>query len=130
MQISLSIILDVLQSYSLETHVGDDDPVSFTKCLPLPDGTAEPEDKCLYVGGLSKAMAMCRNHPHVLHLPARQNQRQPGNDECLSGLIVVNENITINTLFTLVQNRFLRGPRLDTANARSADPEGLDPGNH
>ncbi len=107
MQISLSIILDVLESFSLETHVGDDDPVSFTKCLPLPDGPAEPDDTCLYVGGLSKAMALCADHPGMYCICLRDRIKDGlETDECLSGLIVVNENITINALFTLVQNRF------------------------
>ncbi len=107
MQISLNIILDVLQSFSLEKHVGDDNPVSFSKCLPLPDETGEFEPDCLYVGGLSKAIALCKSHPG-LYCICQRDRIKDGFEtgECLSGLIIVNENTTITALFTLIQNRF------------------------
>ena len=107
MQITLNIILDVIRSYNLENHVIADESISFSKCLPLPDEPEEFSDDCLYVGGLTKAMALCNSHPGMYCICQRDRIKDGlETDTSLSGLIIVNENITITALFTLVQNRF------------------------
>ncbi len=107
MQISLNIVVDVLQSFKFENHVSDDGPISFSKCLPLPDDSSAFSDDCLYVGGLSKAISLCKSYPGLYCICMRDRIKDEfETDDSLSGLIIVNENISVTALFTLVQNRF------------------------
>ncbi len=109
MQISLNIILDVLQSYQLETHFAGDHSHTFAKCLPLPDDLDELSSECLYVGLLSRALAIGGADAdfHCICLRDRiKDDHETGANLC--GLIIVNENMTITSLFTLVQNRFFK----------------------
>lgn len=107
MQISLNIILEVLQSYKLEVHVRNEPLLSFSKCLPLPDETDELKHDCIYVGVLSKAMSLRGSYPGLSCICLRDRIKDSfETDNSLLGLIIVNENITITTLFTLIQNRF------------------------
>lgn len=107
MKVSLNIILDALQAYRLEIYVSDDTQISFSKCLPLPDESEELSSDCIYIGGLSKAMALraANRDIHCICMRDRIKDSLETN-ESLSGLIIINENITITTLFTLIQNRF------------------------
>jgi sugar diacid utilization regulator len=107
MKISLNIILDVLQSFQLEKHLPEDGGLSFSMCLPLPDDQSALDQDCIYVSGLSRAMVSCSGNPGVCCICSRDRIRDGLETEArLSGLIIVNENITPTTLFTLVQNRF------------------------
>lgn len=107
MQISLSIILDVLQSFNLEMHIPDDKGLSFCMCLPLPDEWDTLRKDCVYIGGLSKAMANRLGEQNICCICLRDRIKDRlENEQSLSGFIIVNENITQTTLFYLIQNRF------------------------
>jgi sugar diacid utilization regulator len=107
MQITLSIILDVLQSFKLEMHLPEARAPSFGMCMPLPDDAGALRQDCIYVGGLSKAMVTCAGEPGIFCISLRDRIRDSlETEENLSGLVIVNENITPTKLFSLVQNRF------------------------
>lgn len=106
MRVSLNIIVDVLQTYRLETHLPQDQ-LSFSMCLPLPDDSSSLKNDCLYVGGLSKALSIIGDEADIYCICLRDRIKDDQETEKkLSGLIIVNENISQTTLFTLVQSRF------------------------
>jgi sugar diacid utilization regulator len=107
MRLTLSIILEALQSYRLETHIQEGSHLSFSICLPLPDDSAMLKNDCIYIGGLSKAMAVRGNDPGIFCICLRDRIKdalEAGSE--LSGLVIVNENMTQTALFTLIQDRF------------------------
>ncbi|SHI01980.1 PucR C-terminal helix-turn-helix domain-containing protein [Sporobacter termitidis DSM 10068] len=107
MQISLNIILDVLESYRQEIHVSSGSKLSFSRCLPLPDDTGDMAGDCIYVGGLAKALALRGEGVDICCICLRDRVKDEAEtDAALNGLIIINENISPNALLMLVQNRF------------------------
>lgn len=107
MQIKLSIILDVLQSFQLEIYLKPDDNPSFGMCMPLPDDAGGLRPDCIYVGRLSKAMLINPGKAGFYCICLRDRIKDHlETEEALSGLVIVNENITPIKLFSLVQDRF------------------------
>jgi sugar diacid utilization regulator len=107
MQISLSIILDVLSSYHLEMHIPATSNASFSICMPLPDDAGVVKPDCIYVGGLSRALAVRTGSADFCCICARDRISDAFETESnLAGLIIVNENISPLKLFSLVQHRF------------------------
>lgn len=107
MQISLNIILDVLQPYHKEIHVPAGTKYSFSRCLPLPDSENEMSVECIYVGGLSKALALREKRSDCCCICLRDRVKDENEtDASLNGLIIINENISQVSLLLLVQNRF------------------------
>jgi len=107
MQVSLSIILDVLESYRQEIHISPEDKLSFSRCLPLADNVLDMTSDCIYVGGLAKALALRGTNSNISCICLRDRVKDEAEtDDALDGLIIINENITQNTLLMQVQNRF------------------------
>jgi sugar diacid utilization regulator len=107
MQVSLNIILDVLESYRHEIHVPPDNKLSFSRCLPLPDDAQDMSGDCIYVGGLSKALALRSPASDICCICLRDRVKDEAEtDAALGGLIIINENIPQNILLIQVQNRF------------------------
>jgi sugar diacid utilization regulator len=109
MQISLNIVLDVLQKYNHEIHIPSDNTLTFSKCLPLPDAPRELDGECIYVGGLAKALELCGDRSDICCICLRDRiQDDNETPEKLAGLVVVNENITQTSLISQVQDRFFK----------------------
>ena len=107
MRISLNIILDVLRSFHFEMHVPNTGDKSYSICLPLPDDALVLTPDCLYVGGLTRALAVRSSGADFCCICARDRIKDSlETNESLSGFIIVNENITPTKLFSLIQNRF------------------------
>lgn len=107
MQISLNIILDVLQSYQQEIHIEAESKLSFSRCLPLPDDAQDISTDCIYVGGLSKALVLRGSNTGIYCVCLRDRVKDDiENEASLDGLIIINENISQITLLLQVQNRF------------------------
>ncbi len=106
MQISLNIILDVLQPYHQEAYVTADCKLSFSRCLPLPDEARDIMWDCIYVGGLSKALSLRGSNTEFCCICLRDRVKDDAEtDTSLKGLIIINENFTLNALLMQVQNR-------------------------
>lgn len=107
MKISLNIILDVLQPYHQEIYMPPNNGYTYSKCLPLPDDVGETSSTCIYVGGLAKVLALRGNKSDICCICLRDRVKDNlETAENLSGLIIINENITQVTLLLQVQNRF------------------------
>jgi sugar diacid utilization regulator len=107
MNISLNILLDTLKQYRLESHVEPGVRVYFSTCLPLPDRMEKASSSCLYIGRLSKALSHRDLDPDFYCLCLRDRVTDDmETDERLKSFIIINENITLNTLLSQVQARF------------------------
>jgi sugar diacid utilization regulator len=75
--------------------------------MPLPDDAGDLKPDCLYVGGLSKAMAICSGETGIFCICLRDRIKDSlETEESLAGFVIVNENISPTKLFGLVQDRF------------------------
>jgi sugar diacid utilization regulator len=107
MQISLNIILDALKSYCLEMHTSKDGDPSFSKCLPLPGDAQKLSNSNLYISSLSNVLALSGRSSDIYCVCVRDRIKDCNEtDESLSGIIVVNENITLSDLLSLIVTRF------------------------
>jgi sugar diacid utilization regulator len=107
MQISLNIILDVLESYKKETRLPADNSLAFSRCLPLPDDATVMTADCVYVGGLSKALSLRLGGQGICCICLRDRVKDEAEtDTALDGLVIINENVTQTVLLTLIQDRF------------------------
>ncbi len=103
MQFSIHIILDILKTYSIENHVKRNETFKFNECLPLPETNKDIKEECVYVGLLSKALTLPE---HICCICVRDRIRDAReSEENLSGLVIVNENITQNELLSKIINR-------------------------
>jgi sugar diacid utilization regulator len=88
-------------------HVPVTGDKSFSICLPMPDDSIVLMPDCIYVGGLSRAMTSRSNGIEFCCICARDRIRDElETEEILSGLIIINENLTPTKLFSFIQNRF------------------------
>lgn len=107
MQVSLNIILDVLEAYRQDVYISSDTKLSFSRCLPLPDDIQDVTKDCIYVGGLSKSLTLRGSNSDFCCICLRDRVRDEAEtDAALNGLIIINENISQNALLIQVQNRF------------------------
>jgi sugar diacid utilization regulator len=103
MRISLDIILDVLKEYNTENHINPDKKQKFRDCLPLPEGFTGLTGESLYVGCLSKALPLPQGICCICVRDRIKDEKET--EKNLSGLVIVNENITQNELLLKISNR-------------------------
>jgi len=133
MLISLNIILDSISQYNIECHIavpsyingsvppevpesgasdeheGAAPALKFRRPVLLPRELNDARPDCLYVGRLSDAMRLKSRLTGFYCLCLRdriRDDRESG--ETLSGLIIVNENLDLEDLFSEVQETFMR----------------------
>lgn len=107
MRLSLNIILDALSLYKLDNHVPETPQLSFVQCLPLPRDAKALSPDCLYISRLSALLEYDRADHSFTCICLRD--RIPDSLETaafLKGLVIINENISENLVFTVVQNHF------------------------
>ena len=108
MQISLNIILDKLSGYRMETHLPLPSDRKFNREEILPAVTAEMNSNRLYLGRLSQVIALpAENRKDNVFICLRDRIRDDGEtEEIMQNTIVVNENISFESLIALVQDVF------------------------
>ena len=109
MQISLNILLDSLKKYKIELHIDLPSELTFKRLVILPREIPQDQPDCLYVGRLSDTLRIKNTADGLNCLCLRDRIRDDReNDETLSGLIIINENLDLEDLFSEVQETFVR----------------------
>lgn len=107
-RISLNIILDIIAKYNFELHVDQSTQLAFRCLAQLPRDLMFSEPECLYVGWLSAAMRMKKQLTGFYCLCIRDRIRDihENDEDALSGLIIINENLELETLSSEIQYAF------------------------
>ncbi len=109
MRISLNIILDSISHYEHELHVELPAKINFRRVLLLPKKTADIDPDCLYVCTLSDAMRIPDRNPDVCLFCIRDRIRDKSEtEEKLRGMIIINENLEFEQLFSEIQDTFVK----------------------
>jgi hypothetical protein len=107
--VSLNIILDSIKKYSCEQYIEQSTALSFNRLVILPRDLSQARPECLYVGRLSEAMRTRSTLSGFSCVCLRDRIRDDReNAETLSGLIVVNENLELEQLFSELQDTFMQ----------------------
>lgn len=107
MTVSLNIIRQELKDYRTEDHVPSSFNPGYGRCLPLPENVAEIREDCLYICGLSQALRLREESTKGVFVCLRDRLFDDGESgDAVKNLIIVNENIGLNSLVSRVQNRF------------------------
>ena len=108
MNISLNIILDSISHYRYELHIGLPTELSFHRISLLPKEMGDVKPNCLYVCQLSEALRAAGQVPQIYCLCLRDRIRDElETEEKLKGMIIINENLELVTLFTMLQETFI-----------------------
>lgn len=103
MQISLNIIVDSLSKYNYEIYTKMPSDIIVRRFLPLPRDLETPQKDCLYFGLLSEALRLKSRLTDLVCICVRDRISTGEDSETLlSGLIIVNENMDVETLFSEV----------------------------
>lgn len=109
MKTSLNIILDCLSKYNIDNRIKDPAEHHFECAELLPGDAVLLDSDHLYICTLSAALNRVKKssseQPVFLCLRDRIADTLE-NDDSMSRMIVINENIPFSELFNLVQNRF------------------------
>ncbi len=107
MRISLNLVLEQLGRHNCQTHVANGNQLGFERLCLLPDRAEEIDPKRLYVADLSQALALRREGAAFYCVCVRDRVRDSEETEALlSGLIVVNENVSQRRIYTELQDLF------------------------
>jgi sugar diacid utilization regulator len=109
MQVSLNIILDRLRHYRYEVHIDMPTDIAFRRISLLPRDLRGRQPDCLYVCRMSEALRAAGQMPGFYCLCLRDrfpDERET--EEILSGFVVINENIELETLFSEIQDTFVQ----------------------
>lgn len=106
MQITLNMILDHLKQFNYETHISAVDKRSFDRIVLFSSQIHEFHPSWLYVALMSEAM--CAHVPqNICFICLRDRiQDKAETTDTLRGMLIVNENIRLEQLFSTVQNAF------------------------
>ena len=108
MNISLNIILDSINHYRHELHVGLPTDISFRRISLLPRELSSAQSDCLYICYLSEAMRTADQVSDFYCLCIRDRIcDELETEEMLSGMLIINENLELVTLFSEVQETFI-----------------------
>ncbi len=107
MRITLDLVLEQLNRHSCQTFIQSGGSLSFERLCLLPERAEELAPGRLYVGELSQALALrAQDTPfYCVCVRDRVHDREE-TEEALSGLIVVNENISQRRIYTELQDLF------------------------
>ena len=107
MRISLHLILEQLDKYNLESHIDPGGTPGFDRLCLLPEKSDEVDPERLYVGDLSQALALRGQGAAFYCVCVRDRVHDRAEtEEILSGLIVVNENISQRRVYSQLQDLF------------------------
>lgn len=107
MRISLNLVLEQLGGHSCQTHIENGEQLGFERLCLLPDRGESVDPLRLYVGDLSQAMALRKEGKRFYCVCVRDRVHDSEETEqLLSGLIVVNENISQRRIYTELQDLF------------------------
>jgi sugar diacid utilization regulator len=108
MYISLNIILDSISHYRHEVHVELPTDKAFRRMSLLPREISKIRSECLYVCRLSEAMRAVTQTSGFNCMCLRDRiQDERETQELLSGMIIINENLELEQLFSEVQETFI-----------------------
>lgn len=108
MTITLNIILDALCDYNIE-HFLLDANRRFKQVDVLPQYSDALYADRLYICGLSEALKLTREHADVSFLSLRDRFNSiDETPELMKNIVVVNENISVTTLFSNVLDIFIK----------------------
>ena len=102
-----SIILDTLKHYKGTPHFDKNDNRKYAGVEMLPENPGDMQPDMLYVCGLSDALALNEKQPGLHYVCIRDCLWSEIEDtEVMLGVIVMNENRSLNWLLGLLQRRF------------------------
>lgn len=109
MAVTLNIILDVLSSYSYQNYIGSNEKRDYSSVSILPPTPDDMSTDVLYVCRLSEALKynIEASGFHYLCVRDRIEDNRETKDT-LNGLIIINENMDIGMLFSIVQKQILK----------------------
>ncbi len=106
--ISLNIILDSISHYKYELHIDLPSDITFRRIALLPREMNASKPDCLYVCRLSEAMRLKKEVTDFYCMCLRDRIRdERETNELLSGLIVINQNMELEQLFSELQDTFV-----------------------
>ena len=108
MDISLNIILDSISHYRYESYVGMPTDVTFRRVSILLRDVKSTRSDCLYVCRLSDALLVAEQIPGLYYICLR-DRIHDGREtkERLAGMIIINENIELDQMFSEIQDTFV-----------------------
>lgn len=108
MFISLNILLDSINHYRHALHIDLPTDIAFSRISFLPREMSKSRADCLYVSRLSDALRIKNQLSDFYCLCLRDRfYDELETKEQLSGLIVINENIELEQLFSEIQDTFV-----------------------
>jgi len=108
MNISLNIILDSISHYRYEAHIGLPTELSFRRISLLPREINKVRPGCLYICQMSEAMRALDQVSEFYCLCLRDRIRDElETEEKLRGMVIINENLELVTLFSELQETFI-----------------------
>ncbi len=109
MYLSLNILVDQLRDMQCELHLELPSTKSFSHSSLLPRDHSQMQEDFIYVCRLSEALHAAEARPGMTYLCLRDRIKDAAEtEERLSGMIVVNENLDMESLFTLIQDTFFK----------------------
>ncbi len=107
MRITLNLVLEQLSRHSCQNYIVSGGQLGFERLCLLPEKGEEIDPSRLYVGELSQALALRVQGTEFYCVCVRDRVRDSAEtDELLSGLIVVNENVSQRKIYTELQDLF------------------------
>ena len=107
MRISLNLVLEELSRHDCEAHVDLGSQIGFERLCLLPENAEETDPHRLYVGDLSQAIRLRLQGKPFFCVCVRDRVHDGAEtDEVLTGLIVVNENVSQRRIYTELQELF------------------------
>lgn len=109
MYLSLNILVDQLRDMQCELHVELPSTRKFSHSSLLPRDYGQAREEFIYICRLSEALRAAEARPGLTYICLRDRIKDAAETEDrLDGMIVVNENLDMESLFTLIQDAFFR----------------------
>ncbi len=110
MFVTLNLILEALNKYNCRNHVVAGEDIRFERICLLPETPEPSATGRLYVGSLSEALALRSQGAQFYCVCVRDTAEdlaeEPAEAELLSGLIIINENLSQRQIFSELQEIF------------------------
>lgn len=107
MVISVNMLVDFLEQWDHEIHISVPNSKRFSFAAPLPRDRTAMRDDLLYVCHLSAARRAARERPGMYYLCLRdQGNEAVEQNEALDRMMIVNDDMELDDLFTTIQNLF------------------------
>ena len=107
MELSMNLILDQLKEYHYDSYIAQRPDVRFSRLCLLPETVQEISEKDLYIGELSAALNFKKQGVPLYCICIRDRiQDKYETEEMLSGLVVINENVSFRKIYNEVHELF------------------------